>query len=50
MKNGELHSAKATKEIILSAGTFSSPKILMLSGLGPKAHLEEFGVCSKLFK
>ena len=32
------------KEAILSAGTINSPQLLMLSGIGPEAHLKEFGV------
>lgn len=34
----------ATKEIILSAGSINSPQLLMLSGVGPKQHLEEKGI------
>ena len=34
----------ATKEVILSAGTFNTPKLLELSGVGQKAILEKHGI------
>lgn len=43
-RHGETYVAKATKEVILSAGSIQSPRILMHSGIGPKKHLEEIGV------
>lgn len=39
-RNNRKHQAKATKEVVLSAGTFNSPQLLMISGIGPKNDLE----------
>ncbi|XP_057652378.1 glucose dehydrogenase [FAD, quinone]-like [Diorhabda carinulata] len=43
-KNGIIYRAKASKEVLLSGGTVASPQILMLSGIGPKNHLESLGI------
>lgn len=35
---------KARKEVLLAAGTFGSPHLLMLSGIGPEAELKPLGI------
>ncbi|XP_066585658.1 glucose dehydrogenase [FAD, quinone]-like isoform X3 [Prorops nasuta] len=44
IKSGQAYEANATKGVILSAGTIGSPKLLMLSGIGPKMHLETLNI------
>lgn len=43
-RNGHMFTIKARKEVILSAGSLNSAQLLMLSGIGPKWHLDQLGV------
>ncbi|XP_046744415.1 glucose dehydrogenase [FAD, quinone]-like [Diprion similis] len=38
------YTVRGENEVILSAGTIQSPRLLMLSGIGPKEHLEDVGI------
>ncbi|KAH9904267.1 hypothetical protein F4778DRAFT_780237 [Xylariomycetidae sp. FL2044] len=38
------YTIHASKEVIVSAGAFQSPQLLMVSGIGPKATLDEFDI------
>ena len=44
MTNGRPHSLRAEREVIVSAGTFASPHLLMLSGIGDADHLRQHGI------
>ncbi|CAF3785050.1 unnamed protein product [Rotaria sp. Silwood1] len=46
--NGQPIIIKAKKEIILSAGAYNSPMVLMHSGIGPEGHLVEKGITCKV--
>jgi 4-pyridoxate dehydrogenase len=41
---GQKIAVQADREVLLSAGTFNSPQLLMLSGIGPAAHLKQMGI------
>jgi len=39
-REGKLHVIRARKEVIVSGGSVNSPQLLMLSGIGPREHLQ----------
>tara|TARA_R110002096_G_scaffold75732_8_gene178834 strand:- start:26367 stop:28028 length:1662 start_codon:yes stop_codon:yes gene_type:complete len=43
-RGGKLETIRANREVIVAASSINSPKLLMLSGIGPGAHLAEHGV------
>ena len=46
--NGQSIELTTNKEVLLSAGAINSPQVLMLSGVGPKDHLTEKGIETKV--
>jgi choline dehydrogenase len=43
-RDGRIECGYAEAEVIVSAGTIESPRLLMLSGIGPAAHLASVGI------
>ena len=44
MRRGRTERAEAARAVIVCAGTYASPQLLMLSGVGPAEHLREFDI------
>ncbi|KAJ9582132.1 hypothetical protein L9F63_003527 [Diploptera punctata] len=44
VKNNRQYVVRAKREVIISASSINSPQLLMLSGIGPKKHLEKVGI------
>ncbi len=43
-RGGKLETIRANREVIVAASSINTPKLLMLSGIGPGAHLAKHGV------
>ena len=43
-RGGRIETIRARRGVVLAASSINSPKILMLSGIGPGAHLSEHGI------
>src|SRR5262249_41511348 len=46
--NGDLHEVRARREVIIAGGAFNTPQLLMLSGIGPAAHLRTHGIAVRV--
>src|SRR6185503_9695441 len=44
LRDGKPETARASRQIVLSGGVIDSPKLLMLSGIGPADHLKSLGI------
>ncbi|MFY0408527.1 GMC family oxidoreductase [Solicola sp. PLA-1-18] len=44
LQDDATHAVHASAEVVLSGGSLNTPQLLMLSGIGPAAHLREVGV------
>ena len=41
---GQIKRVTATREVIVSGGSYNTPQLLKLSGIGPRSELEQFGI------
>ena len=44
VQGGKRVEARAEQEVLVATGTYNTAKLLMLSGIGPEAHLKEHGI------
>jgi choline dehydrogenase-like flavoprotein len=44
VRGGKTETLEARAEVVLAAGAFNSPQLLMCSGIGPAAHLQSHGI------
>lgn len=44
VQNGQLQTVHAGSEVIITSGAIGTPKLMMLSGVGPAAHLKNIGI------
>jgi choline dehydrogenase-like flavoprotein len=44
IEGGQVQRARCARDVLVCAGALSSPKLLMLSGIGPGAHLQSLGI------
>lgn len=47
-QHGQLRQARANREVIVSGGSYNSPQLLMLSGIGPAQELRSVGIAPVL--
>jgi choline dehydrogenase-like flavoprotein len=48
LNSGDTIRAEADRDVIIASGTFNSPQLLMLSGIGPAAHLGAMGIKTRV--
>jgi choline dehydrogenase-like flavoprotein len=48
VRHGQTRRMWADVEVVLCAGAFNTPQLLMLSGIGPAAHLREMGIATRV--
>jgi choline dehydrogenase len=48
LQGGTLYRAQAAREIVLAGGTYNSPQLLLLSGIGPADELRALGIAPVL--